>query len=69
MSVNLCNSLNLNQWKNIQEVIDWFMSTGNKQHYKFIMFDIRCLTVNFEGALNRCLNFWGNNIELDDHDK
>ena len=38
---NLRNSLQLNQWKNTQEVIDWFKGIDNKQRYKFIMFDIK----------------------------
>ena len=41
INVNLRNSLHLNQWKNTQEVIDWFKSIDNKQRYKFIMFDIK----------------------------
>ena len=41
INVNLRNSLYLNQWKNTQEVINWFEGIDNKQHYKFIMFDIK----------------------------
>ena len=33
ISVNLRNSVHLNQWKNTQEVIDWFKGIDNKQHY------------------------------------
>ena len=39
-NVDLRNSLHLNQWKNTQ-VIDCFQGIDNKQHYKFIMFDIK----------------------------
>ena len=35
------NSLNLNQWKNTQEIIEWFKGIDNKLYYKFIMFDIK----------------------------
>ena len=45
INVNPRNSLHLNQWKNTQQVIDWFKGIDNKQHYKFIMFDIK--DVNF----------------------
>ena len=41
INVNPRNSLHLNQWKNTQQVIDWFKGIDNKQHYKFIMFDIK----------------------------
>ena len=41
INVNLRKSLHLNQWKNTQEVIDWFKGIDNKQCYKFIMFDIK----------------------------
>ena len=41
INVNLRNSLHLNQCKNTQEVIDWFKGIDNKQHYKFIISDIK----------------------------
>ena len=41
INVNVRNSLHLNQWKNTQEVIDWFKGLDNKQCYKFLMFDIK----------------------------
>ena len=41
IKVNFSNSLHLNQWKNTQEVIDWFKGIDNKQSNKFIMFDIK----------------------------
>ena len=49
INVNLRNSLHLNQWKNTQEVINWFKVIKNKQHYKFIMFDNKDLTRRFRG--------------------
>ena len=49
INVNLRNSLHLNQWKNTQEVINWFKGIENKQHYKFIMFDNKDLTRRFRG--------------------
>ena len=41
INVNFPNSLHLNQWKNTQEVIDWFKGINNKQHQKFIKFNIK----------------------------
>ena len=41
ISVNLWYLLYLHQWKNTQEVIDWYISIDYKQHYRFIMFDIK----------------------------
>ena len=37
----LCTSLNINQWKNTESVIDWFKRIEQKHLYKFIMFDIK----------------------------
>ena len=37
IDVDFRNSLHLNYWKILQEVIDWFEGIDNKQHYKFIM--------------------------------
>ena len=40
ISVNLWNLLYLNQWKNTK-AIDRYISIDYKQHYRFIMFDIK----------------------------
>ena len=34
----LRHKLNINQWKNTEEVIDWFKSIKDKQHCKFVIF-------------------------------
>ena len=34
-------TLNLNQWKNTNEVIDWFINIENKHQYTFIQLDIK----------------------------
>ena len=62
--------LHLNQWKNTQEVIDWFKGVNNKQHYKFIMFDIKdfYLSISKE-LLTDALAFAETIINIDDHDK
>ena len=69
-NVNLRNSLHLNQWKNTQEIIDWFKTTNYKQHYKFIMYDIKdfYLPISKELLID-ALTFAGTIIKLDDHDK
>ena len=68
--VNLRNSLHLNQWKNTQEVIDWFKGIDQKEHYKFIMFDIKDFYPSFsKELLNDALIFAKTIINLDDHDK
>ena len=37
----LRHKLNINQWKNTEEVIDWFKSIKDKQHCKFVIFEIK----------------------------
>ena len=37
---NIRGTLNLNQWKNTQNVIGWFKSIQNKDLHKFIVFGI-----------------------------
>ena len=70
INVNLHNSQHLNQWKNTPEVTDWFKGIDNKQHYKFIMFDIKdfYLSISKE-LLTDVLTFAKTIITLDDHDK
>ena len=70
INVNLGNSLHLNQWKNTQEVIDWFKGIDNKQHYKFIMFDIKEFYPSIlKELLTDALTFAETIVNLDDHDK
>ena len=35
------HKLSMNQWKNTDHVIDWFKSIKDKQHCKFVIFDIK----------------------------
>ena len=70
INVNLRNSLHLNQWKNTQEVIDWFKGIDNKQRYKFIMFDIKDFYPSIsKELLTDALTFAETIINLDDQDK
>ena len=41
INTNLIKQLKVNQWKNIQNVIKWFMKIEQKREYKFIVFDIK----------------------------
>ena len=68
-NVNLRNSLHLNQWKNTQEVINWFKGIDNKQYYTFIMFDIKDFHLSIlKELLTYALTFVETIINLDDHD-
>ena len=70
INVNRRNSLHLNQWKNTQEVIDWFKGIDNKQRYKFIMFDIKDFYPSIsKELLTDALTFAETIINLDDQDK
>ena len=68
-NVDLHNSLHLYQWKNTQ-VIDWFQGIDNKQHYKFIMFDIKDFYSSIsKELLTDALTFAETVINIDDRDK
>ena len=70
INVNLRNSLHLNQWKNTQEVIDWFKGIDNEQIYKFIMFDIKDFYPSIsKELLNDALTLAKTIINLDDQGK
>ena len=69
INVDLHNSLHLYQWKNTQ-VIDWFQGIDKKQHYKFIMFDIKDFYSSIsKELLTDALTFAETVINIDDHDK
>ena len=62
--------LELNQWKNTKEVIDWFASIVEKPLYKFVQFD----TTEFyssikEPLLEKALKFAEENIDIPTDDK
>ena len=70
INVNLRNSLHLNQSKNTQEVIVWFIGIDNKQHCKFIMFDIKDFyPLISKELLTYALTFAETIRNLNDHDK
>ena len=70
INVNIRNSLHLNQWKNTKEYINWFKRIDNKQHCKFIMFDIKDFYPSIsKELLTGALTFAKTIIKLDGHDK
>ena len=46
LNSSLIKQLKVNQWKNTQNVIEWFMKIEEKSKYKFIVFDIKLLLIN-----------------------
>ena len=41
INVAIKRKLKLNQWRNIKEVIDWFVSIDEKPLYKFLQLNIK----------------------------
>ena len=59
----------MNQWKNKEDVIDWFKSI-KKQPCKFVIFDIKdCHPSIKESLLRQSLDFEVNYIEVSNEDK
>ena len=44
--LKLIKKLKVNQWKNTQNVVEWFMKIEEKSKYKFIVHDIKLLPIN-----------------------
>ena len=58
MNKELRHKLNLNQRKNTEDVIDWFKSINDKQHYKFVIFNIKDFYPSIkESLLKQFLDF------------
>ena len=38
---NIREAMGLNHWRNTDAVLDWFKGIGNKNLYKFVIFDIK----------------------------
>ena len=52
------NSLRINQWKDTNEVIEWFLKIPDKNRYKFAIFDIKDSHPSIsEKLLTNALNF------------
>ena len=58
MNKELRYKLNLNQWKNTEDIIDWFNSTNVKQLCKFVIFEIKDFYPSIkESLLRQSLDF------------
>ena len=57
MNSSLIKQLKVNQWKNTQNVIEWFMKIEEKSKQKFIVFDIKRLPIN-TGNTNQSNKLW-----------
>ena len=51
MNKTLRHKLNINQWKNTEDVIDWFRSINEKQLCKFVIFEIKDFYPSMKGLL------------------
>ena len=66
----LRHKLNLNQWKNTEDGINWFKSINNKQHCKFVIFDIKDVYLSMkESLLKQSLDFAEKYIKISSEDK
>ena len=67
---NLRNKLQFNQWKNSENVLDWFKKIKNKNNYVFIKFDIAefCPSIS-ETILWTAICFAEDHVETTDEEK
>ena len=60
----------MNQWKNTEDVIEWFRSIKDKQHCKFVIFDIKDFYPSIkESFLKQFLDFAEKYIKVTSEDK
>ena len=66
---NLQNALGINQWKNTNNVIDWFKNIQNKTVHTFTMFDIKDFYPSIkETLLQNALTFAHTDVSKNDMD-
>ena len=66
----LRHKLNLNKWKNTEDIINWFKSIKDKQHCKFVIFDIKDFYPSIkESLLKQSLDFAEKHIKVTSEDK
>ena len=66
----LRHKLNMNQWKNTEDVIDWFKSIKDKQRCRFVIFDIKDFYPSVkESLLKQSLDFAEKYIKVTSEDK
>ena len=70
INVAIKRKLKFNQWRNIKEVIDWFVSIDEKPLYKFRQFDITkfCPSIK-EPLLEKALKFTEEYIHIPTDDE
>ena len=67
---NLRNKLQFDQWKNSENVIDWFKKIETKSNYVFIKFDIAEFYLSIsETILRTATRFAENYVEITDQEK
>ena len=67
---SLIKQLKVNQWKNTQNVIEWFMKIEEKSKYKFIVFDIKDFYPSIkETLLIKAINFAEKLVNIANEDK
>ena len=67
---SLIKQSKVNQWKNTQNVIEWFMSIEEKRKYKFIVFDIKDFYPSIKETLPiKAINFSQKLVHITNEDK
>ena len=70
ISSSLIKQLNVNQWKNTQNVIEWFMRIEEKSKYKFLVFDIKDFYPSIkETLLIKAIHFVEKRVNITTEDK
>ena len=61
--------LKINQWKNIQNVVKWFMKIEEKSNHKFIGFDVKDFYPSVrETLLIKAINFAEKRVKITNED-
>ena len=67
---SLTEQLKVNQWKNTQNVIEWFTKIEEKSNHKFIVFDIKDFYPSIkETLLIKAINFAEKRVNITNEDK
>ena len=61
--------LKVNQWKNTQNVVEWFMKIEEKSNHKFIVFDVKDFYPSIrETLLIKAINFAEKRVKITNED-
>ena len=67
---SLLKQLKVKQWKNTQNIIEWFMNIEEKSTYKFILFDIKEFYPSIKETLHiKAINFPEKLVHITNEDK